>query len=110
MAIAEKQLGQVVATTTATELLSPGSGEIWVVKYWVAVNHSGGAATVTFYHDADGTTYDTTTVISSNMNIVANGQIDSQVYWPLNGAASSLAVKASVATSITVTMWGAVLS
>ena len=86
MAIAEKQIAQVVLTTGAATV--------------------GTAVNFTLYHDDDGTTYSTGTMIQPAVELPANGVMTDNGFIAVSSG-GSIGAKASANTAITLTLYGA---
>ena len=106
MATTLKQLGQLrPANTTAASLYSPSSVTT-VVKSIVICNTSGADAAARVFHDDNGTTYDETTALAWDINILANTTVVLEVFVAMNDATGNLAVRTSVNSALTFTAYG----
>ena len=106
MSAVNKQLGQAVATTTATSIYSPGSGVEAVIKQITACNTSQSSVTLSIYRDDNGTTYDTTTAVKYLQAIPARSTEKWDVYYCMNDSTGNLAIEAGASDSISVTLDG----
>ena len=105
MAIAEKQIAQVVLTTSSATIVT-ASSETLIIKQIRAVETSGAAVDFTIYHDDDGTTYSTGTMIQPAVELPANGVMTDNGFIAVSNG-GSIGAKASANTAITLTLYGA---
>ena len=104
-----RQLGQLRnAGTGINVLFSPSINAPYTIDLILCVNHSGAATDITIYHDADGTDTGTTASIFGPYSMVAGETFE---FSPDGGisdyqSAGQVAVKASVADSVTFTAYG----
>ena len=108
MPFQEKQLGQARENSTnAVSVYSPGAGTTSIIKSIFLSNTSGANATFRLFVDDDGTTYDETTSIGWDVDILANQMIEIDCFVPMNNASGNFAYRSSVANAITITLFGA---
>ena len=111
MTLQEKQLGQVrPANTSAASLYSPGTGVTAIVKSVWICNTSSSMVTFRIFVDDDGTTYDETTALFWDVSISGNTTVELNTFMALNNASGNLAIRASVASALTFTAFGAEVS
>lgn len=105
-----RQLAQVKpGDTNATLLWSPTDNKPYRITAISVVNNGGGAVSTEIYHDVDGTTWDSTTVIAKQSTATDLSDVllqDLGVSGAL--ALGSLAVKSSTANRATFTVYGIV--
>lgn len=103
----EKQLGQLrPSTTAATSIYSPAASTTFVIKTLHVVNTGAGNRTYKVYHDEDGTTYDSDSIILTG-NISGNSSVLVESLW-IAGSNSSgnIAVETSSANALNFTIYG----
>tara|TARA_R100001377_G_C3186665_1_gene108822 strand:+ start:242 stop:586 length:345 start_codon:yes stop_codon:yes gene_type:complete len=103
-----RQLGQVKpSNTNATLLFSPTDNKPYRITAISVVNNGGGAVATEIYHDVDGTTWDSTTVIAKQSTATDLSEVLLQDLG-VSGryAAGSIAVKSSTANRATFTIYG----
>ena len=101
-----KQLGQAVATTTATSIYSPGASVETVIKQITVCNTTNNIVTLSLYRDDNGTTYDTTTAVKHLQDVPAKGTELWDVYYCMNNSSGNFAIEAGASNSITVSLDG----
>lgn len=108
MPFQEKQLGQSRENSTnAASVYSPGASTTAVVKTIFLANTSGADATFRLFVDDNGTTYDETTTIGWDVDILAGQMIEIDCFIPMDDATGNFAYRSSVANAITITLFGA---
>lgn len=106
MGFVEGQLAQQRnATTTATSILANTSGR-WAIKTIKVCNTSDDAATFTMYHDETGTTYDESTALYWEVPIASKETVLFDTYMCTGSQSSNVAYKTSVASALTVSLYG----
>lgn len=110
MAITEKQLAQASATTSPTSIFSPPSGTRIIIKTILVANNTGGTVTFSIFHDDDGTTYSSATVLFASNALAARTTREINTFITSNTSSANFAVAASVASSITFSFYGAELT
>ena len=111
MGFQEKQLGQLrPASTTATSLYSPGVGITAIIKSIVVCNTTAGDATAQIFIDDNGSTYSEETALFYNMPIDGNTTTQIDTYYPMSVDAGNIAVRSSVSSALTFTIFGAEVS
>ena len=107
MAFQEKQLGQARENSTnAVSVYSPTSGTT-VIKSIFLANTSGADATFRLFVDDDGTTYDQSTAIAYDVDILADQMVEIDCFIAMNNTSGNFAYRSSVANAITITLFGA---
>ena len=106
MSTINKQLGQGVATTTATSIYSPAASTETVIKNITVCNTTNNIVTLSLYRDDDGTTYDNTTAIKYQQDIGAKTTEKWDVYYCMNNVLGNFAIEAGASGSLTVTLDG----
>lgn len=107
MAMQEKQLGQLrPSTTTPTSIYNPPASTTGVVRTIHIVNPAAGNRTYKIYHDADGTTYDATTIIHQG-SISGNSSLEINTFIAASNSAGNIAVETSSGTTLNFTLYGA---
>jgi len=106
MSSTNKQLGQAVATTTATSIYSPASGVEAVIKQITVCNTTNSIVKLSLYRDDDGTTYDTTTTVKYDQDVPAKSTELWDVYYCMNDSTGNFAIEAGASSSLTVTLDG----
>jgi hypothetical protein len=105
MGLAYDQVAQARENSTnAVSVFSSGAGETHQIRL-KAVNVSGASATLSIFHDNDGTTYDESTALVWQMTLS-----DGQPPYEMEGIYMSnengnLAYQSSVANAITMTVY-----
>ena len=110
--IIEQQFAQALLNqTAAASIFSPRTGEIAIIKEISIVNVSAAAATITLYFCNYGTDYnDSTTIYPGKAYSMGAGEAEKLgVYMPMNNPSGNFAYAKSVASSFTVTLWGAII-
>jgi len=109
MANTLKQLGQAAGTTSAVSIYNTGTtpAVTTIVTTILIVNTGSTDRVYSIYHDDDGTTYNTTTVIYQG-TILGNEteEILTKVFMTEGGASANLAVKQDVGTDLNFTVYG----
>jgi len=106
MSVRYKQLAQqLLSTTLATQIYAQNSGEISQF-FLKAVNHSNSPVFVAVYHDELGATFDNSTMIGA----ATLGQYEflEEDHIFTDDSNAVIAVSASVANAITVTIYGVI--
>ena len=106
MSTINKQLGQGVASTTATSIYSPAADTETVIKQITICNTTNNIVTLSLYRDDDGTTYDTTTAIKYQVDVPAKATEQWDVYYCMNNSAGNIAIEAGATNSLCVTLDG----
>ncbi len=110
MATILKQLAQFEVTTVATSFYSPPADTQTIIKSMIVVNHGVASTEYTLYHDDDGTTYDDSTTLISDLGI-AKGEFDlGTANLMMNNSNGNLAIKAGSNDRLTITIYGAEIS
>jgi len=110
MSTINKQLGQAVATTTATSIYSPAAAGDTVIKQITVCNTTTNIVTLSLYRDDNGTTYDTTTAVKYQQDIGAKTTELWDVYYCMNDSNGNFAIEAGASNSLTVTLDGQVFT
>lgn len=106
MALTPKQLYQGKPSGSAASVLATTSGKKMVVtELWISEN-AGATNTLYIYHDADGTTYDTTTLIATIPFTANETQLWQDLKIVLDNTSGNLAMKSGTASQLTVTAYG----
>ena len=93
------------AGTSATQVFTPSSKDSRVVlTYFTIVNDTGSNVLATIYHDADGTTYDSTTQIF-RVSVTANDTLRETCYIPI-AFGGNLAVQSATGSALTFSLYG----
>ena len=103
-----KQLGQVkIASSNTAELIYtlPNKGTHAIITSWSLVNSDNKDRTIKIYHDASGTTWDTTTIIYSDKMSNATGTLTGDLNIAIADFDGSIAVEADD-VDLTITIWG----
>ena len=102
-----KQLGQLrPANTTAASLYSPGASVDAVVKSIVICNTSGAAAKARVFHDDNGSTYNETTALAWDINILADATVVLELFVAMDDDTGNLAVRTDTNDALTFTAYG----
>ena len=108
MAFQEKQLAQARENSTnAVSVYSPGSNITTIVKTIFLANTSGAAATFRLFVDDDGTTYDESTAIAYDVELLGGQMLELDVFIAMDDTNGNFAYRSSVANAITITLFGA---
>lgn len=108
MALQEKQLGQARENSTnAVSVYSPGASTTAIIKGITLANTSGADATFRLFVDDNGTTYDESTSLAWDVDILADQMITLDCFIAMNDATGNFAYRSSVANAITITLFGA---
>lgn len=104
----EKQLGQRRDNDTSTHsVYSPNSGVTAIIKTIVLCNTTASGAAVSVFLDDDGSTYDQSTALIYDFNVMANGTMELDGFYPMNNESGNLAYQQGTANAITITVFGA---
>ena len=107
MAQTFKQLGQArVASTNAVSVYSPPASTTTIIKTIVLANTSGADATYRLFCDDDGTTYSEVTALAWDVLIPADTVIQIDASYNMNDSSGNFAYRSSVASAITITLFG----
>lgn len=107
MSTERKILGQLrPANTTAASLYSPGSNITAEITTIVVCNQGGNNASFRVFHDDDGTTYDETTALFWDVDILANETVMVQGPLYINNSSGNLGVRTSAGNELTFTAYG----
>ena len=109
MALTYKQLGQArAADLNAVSVYSPGASTEAILPPGsiIVANTSGAVAAVRLFLDDDGTTYDETTAIAWDVEILADSIWAFPGRITMNDATGNLAYRTSVASALTITISG----
>lgn len=105
----DRQLGQVTPSgTSAVVLFQPTKNAPYKIHSIMISNHGAGTVKVSLYHDVDGSTYDNTTDLFTEISILTKGHL---LYEPLKGIsdyrqAGSVGIKTDTADDVTFTAYG----
>lgn len=102
------QLGQLrPANTTAVSIFSPRAKVLVQVTSIIITNLDSIDHSYRLFHDDNGTTYDETTSIAWDINIIANDTVPLSMLdiW-MNNSSGNLAVRTDSANNITFTVYG----
>lgn len=106
MALTPKQLYQGKPTGTPASLLATTTGKKMVItSIWMAEN-AGAVNDVFLYHDADGTTYNTTTYLGKWSLVANETKIIDGVNIVLDNTAGNFAGNVTTNGQVTVTLYG----
>lgn len=101
-----KPLFQAVATTSAVQVyIAPASTRAEVKTIHVC-NTTAGVVTLSLWHDIDGTTYNDSSKIWSDIPIAPGETFQRDVTIEMAAASGGMAIAASANTSLTVTGYG----
>ena len=107
MAIQETQLGQLrPANTTAASIYSPAAATTAIAKNLVVCNTSAAAAKFRFFQDLNGTTYDETTALFWDVELLVGETLQIDMYAPADDATGNFAVRTDTASALTFTLSG----
>lgn len=102
-----KQLGQAApANTIAVSIYSPASGINAILKKIVVCNTTASSAKYRIFHDADGTTYDTTTALFYDVTLSANSTDIIHLDGGMNDSDGNIAVRTDTNDALTFTLYG----
>jgi len=107
--VKRRQLAQLKPSGTSAEaLFNPTENKVYLIDLILCTNSSGASVDVTIYHDADGSTYDSTTEIFATSTLDSGTTLE---FAPTNGishylAAGNVAVKTSTGGSVNFTAYG----
>ena len=108
MDLQEKQLGQLrPADTTAASLYSPAALVTAIIKNLVVCNTTAVTATFRIFVDDDGTTYDETTALFFDAEILGNTTVSFTAFAAMNDSNGNFAVRTDTANALTFTLFGA---
>ena len=108
MTIKEKQLGQLRPdNTTAASVYSPSPNVTWVAKSLVICNTSGALAKARIFHDEDGTTYDETTALMWDVDVMADETVFIDNFLAGSDSTGNVGVRTDTANALTFTLYGA---
>jgi len=102
-----KVLGQSrPADLNPVAIYTPPTGRIGIIRHILICNTSGASATYRLFLDSDGTTYDESTALFWDITVAANTTIATVAQaWDLRNP-GNLAVRSSVASALTFTVFG----
>lgn len=104
----EKQLGQLrPANTTAASLYSPGASTTAIIKNLTVCNTTALTAKFRVFVDDDGTTYDESTALFYDAEILANTTVGIGGFRAMNNSSGNFAVRTDTADALTFTLDGA---
>lgn len=104
----EKQLGQLrPANTTAASLYSPPSGKTGIIKTIFVCNTTPTAAKFRLFCDDNGSTYDQSTALAYDADILGNSFVEIDTYIAMNDSTGNLGVRTDTASALTFTAFGA---
>lgn len=101
-----KMLGQAVGVTAGASIYTPAAGVKTIIESIVICNVTGGAVTYSIYLDDDGTDKTAAEALYEGVSLAANTTVRLGVQLAMANASGNLTVKASVATSLTFTVFG----
>lgn len=104
-----RQLGQVrPANTNATVLFQPAKNAPYCIDFINIANVGSSTIKVSVFHDRDGSTYDETTALLWESEILTDGVLHMEFHRGIADylAAGSVAVKTDVADSAVFTCYG----
>jgi hypothetical protein len=108
MDLQEKQLGQLrPANTTAASLYSPPALTTAIIKGLTICNTTALVASFRIFIDDDGTTYDESTALFFDAEIVGNVTVSVTGFKAMNNASGNFAVRTDTANALTFTLFGA---
>jgi len=108
MAFQEKQLAQARENSTnAVSVYSPGASTTAIIKTIFLANTSGANATFRLFCDDNGTTYDQSTALAYDVELLADEFMELDVFIAMNDSTGNFAYRSSVANAITITLFGA---
>lgn len=106
-----EQLGQArPANTTAVSFLTVSSGQEKLVKTIFICNTSTASASFRLFHDDDGTTYDETTALYFDVVLLPNQTVEIECNIMIDNTAGNLAIRTSVASALTFTAYGSIIT
>lgn len=108
MAVNGSQLGQLrPANTTAASLYSPASSIETQITSITICNTTAALALFRLFIDDNGTTYDEESAMYFDITVAANDTITlTDLKWLMNDSTGNLAVRTSVASALTFTVFG----
>lgn len=110
MGFVSQQLAQAnPASTDAVTILFPQTGKTIEIKTIMLANTTKNEAGIWIYQHNLGSTYDESTCIIPPRPIPGYGMVLVEGWFPMNNPDGNLAVKQTVPSAITVTVWGAVI-
>lgn len=105
-----EQLAQLRPSVTTPVTLFTASELRVEVTLLVICNHTGGAVAVNVYHDDDGTTYDSTTMLVDRSVLQDDPEFAFQAQHPGSGIhikpGGSIGVRTATADDVTFTLYG----
>ncbi len=108
MDLFEKQLGQLrPANTTAASIYSPGTNVKAVRMSLVICNTTATKAKFRIFHDDDGTTYDESTALLFDAEILGNHTVEVDGFKAMDDPAGHIAVRTDTNSALTFTIYGA---
>ena len=108
MAFQEKQLAQARENSTnAVSVYSPAASTTAIIKTIFLCETSGAAVTYRLFVDDDGSTYDQSTAIAYDVDLLANEMLEIQTFIAMDDSSGNFAYRSSVANAITITLFGA---
>ena len=111
MAEVYKQLGQArQSDTSPVSVYSPSQGKMVIIKTIIIANTSGADATLRLFLDDDGTTYDETTALAWNVTVGADSVVQFDGAYTMNDENGNFAYRSSVASALTITLFGVEIS
>ena len=107
IALQEQQLGQLrPANTTAASIYSPAAEVTWIGKSVVICNTSSATALARIFHHEAGTTYDETTAIYWDVEVLADETRTLTVLIAGKTSAGNVAVRTNIANALTFSFYG----
>jgi len=104
----EQQLGQLRPSgTTAASLYSPPTDKTGIVKTIFVCNTTATAAKFRIFCDDNGSTYDQSTALFYDADILANETVEIDTYIAMSDSAGNLGVRTDTADALTFTAFGA---
>jgi len=108
MQLFEKQLGQLrPANTTAASIYSPGTNVTAVRLSLVICNTTATTAKFRVFHDDDGTTYDESTALLFDADILGNHTVEVDGFKAMDNPSGNIAVRTDTADALTFSLYGA---
>lgn len=107
MALLYRQFGQKRENSTnAVSVYSPAASTEAIISSIVVANTTASTVKVRMFLDINGTTYDESTAIAWDVDILGNRVWDREVTFCMNNSSGNLAYRSSVANALTITVSG----
>ena len=108
MTFTEKPLFQSQpASTTAATLYTPSAGVTGLLKSINVANASTASATFSLYHDIDGLTYNSSSILYPSITVDSLDTLLIEQFIAINSTASGIGVAVGTANALTFSGYGA---